>query len=125
LSNLGLFKKPTVRYSERLKILLNQRFTDEKLSAAVDVTRWTVSDSGIHSASTMTKAKAKTKVKTHKATKKRFRLSATGKAMHRSSGTSHLAQAISSKRRRNLRGTTSVHPCMEPMIHAALNGYSN
>ncbi len=73
----------------------------------------------------MTKAKAKTKVKTHKATKKRFRLSATGKAMHRHSGTSHLATGVSKKRRRNLRGTTSVHPCMEPAIQAALNGYSS
>jgi large subunit ribosomal protein L35 len=72
----------------------------------------------------MTKAKARTKIKTHKGTKKRFRLSAKGKAMHRSSGTSHLAQAVSSKRRRNLRGTTSVDTCMEPMIKAALNGNS-
>ncbi|KAA1258523.1 50S ribosomal protein L35 [Rubripirellula obstinata] len=73
----------------------------------------------------MTKAKAKTKMKTHKGTKKRFRLSASGKAMHRSSGTSHLAQAISAKRRRNLRGTTSVDKCMEATIKAALNGYSS
>jgi large subunit ribosomal protein L35 len=69
--------------------------------------------------------KVKTKIKTHKGTKKRFRLSANGKAMHRQSGTSHLAQGLSKKRRRNLRGTTSVDTCMEPMIHAALNGYSN
>lgn len=73
----------------------------------------------------MTKAKARTKVKTHKATKKRFRLSATGKAMHRQSGTSHLATGLSKKRRRNLRGTTAVHVSMEPTIHAALNGYSS
>lgn len=72
----------------------------------------------------MAKAKAKTKMKTHKGTKKRFRLSSKGKAMHRSSGTSHLAQALSNKRRRNLRGTTSVDKCAEPMIHAALNGHS-
>ncbi|MBL6724723.1 MAG: 50S ribosomal protein L35 [Rubripirellula sp.] len=72
----------------------------------------------------MTKAKGKTKIKTHKGTKKRFRLSAKGKAMHRSSGTSHLAQAVSSKRRRNLRGTSSLDTCMEPTIHAALNGHS-
>lgn len=73
----------------------------------------------------MTKAKARTKVKTHKATKKRFRLSATGKAMHRHSGTSHLATGLTKKRRRNLRGTTAVHASMEPTIHAALNGYSS
>ncbi|MDA8743385.1 50S ribosomal protein L35 [Rubripirellula amarantea] len=66
----------------------------------------------------------KTKIKTHKGTKKRIRLSATGKAMHRSSGTSHLAQAVSAKRRRNLRGTTAMATCMEPTVHASLNGHS-
>lgn len=72
-----------------------------------------------------TKAKkSKTKIKTHKGTKKRIRLSATGKAMHRSSGTSHLAQAVTAKRRRNLRGTTSLDKCMEKTVHAALNGNS-
>jgi len=65
------------------------------------------------------------KMKTHKGTKKRFRLSATGKAMHRQSGTSHLAKGLSKKRRRNLRGTAALDACMEPTIHAALNGYSN
>lgn len=65
-----------------------------------------------------------TKVKTHKGTKKRFRLTATGKAMHRQSGTSHLAQGLTKKRRRNLRGTTAVDECMEKTIQAALNGYS-
>lgn len=65
------------------------------------------------------------KMKTHKGTKKRFRLSATGKAMHRASGTSHLAKGLTKKRRRNLRGTTSLDTCMEKTIHAALNGYSN
>jgi large subunit ribosomal protein L35 len=73
----------------------------------------------------MTKAKAKTKMKTHKATKKRFRLSATGKAMHRHAGTSHLATGLTKKRRRNLRGTTAVHACMEKTVQAALGPYSN
>ncbi|MFK7735787.1 MAG: 50S ribosomal protein L35 [Pirellulaceae bacterium] len=45
------------------------------------------------------------KMKTHKSTKKRFRLTASGKAKHRGAGTSHLATRISKKRRRNLRGT--------------------
>lgn len=45
------------------------------------------------------------KMKTHKGTKKRFRLSASGKVKHRSAGTSHLAYRVSKKRRRNLRGT--------------------
>jgi len=65
-----------------------------------------------------------TKIKTHKGTKKRFRLTASGKAMHRQSGTSHLARGLTKKRRRNLRGTKPVDACMEPTIHAALNGYS-
>jgi large subunit ribosomal protein L35 len=64
------------------------------------------------------------KMKTHKGVKKRFRLSATGKAMHRQSGTSHLNSRLSKKRRRNLRGTTAVAECNEPMIHLALGKYS-
>gem|GEM_PF-163671 len=48
------------------------------------------------------------KQKTHKGIKKRFKVTATGKAMHRHSGTSHLAYRITKKRRRNLRGTTVV-----------------
>ena len=65
-----------------------------------------------------------TKVKTHKGTKKRFRLTAKGKAMHRQSGTSHLARGLSKKQRRNLRGTKAVDPCMEKTIQAALNNNS-
>ena len=45
------------------------------------------------------------KQKTHKGTKKRFRLSANGKIKHRSAGTSHLAARKSQKRIRKLRGT--------------------
>ena len=45
------------------------------------------------------------KQKTHKGTKKRFRLTAKGKVKHRRSGTSHLQVRVSSKRKRNLRGT--------------------
>jgi large subunit ribosomal protein L35 len=48
------------------------------------------------------------KMKTHKGTKKRFKLSATGKAMHRAAGTSHLASRMSTKRKRNLRGIRST-----------------
>ena len=65
------------------------------------------------------------KQKTHKGTKKRFRLTASGKAKHRQSGTSHLQARMSHKRKRNLRGTTCVHECMEKSIQIALNGYSN
>jgi large subunit ribosomal protein L35 len=65
------------------------------------------------------------KQKTHKGTKKRFRLTAKGKAKHRKSGTSHLQARMSSKRKRNLRGTSTVDTVMEPSIREALNGYSN
>jgi large subunit ribosomal protein L35 len=62
-------------------------------------------------------------MKTHKGTKKRFKLTATGKAMHRQAGTSHLASRMSQKRKRKLRGTTSVDTCMESAIHRALGKY--
>ena len=65
-----------------------------------------------------------TKVKTHKGTKKRFRLTAKGKCMHRQSGTSHLARGLSKKQRRNLRGTKALDTCMEKTIRAALNNNS-
>jgi large subunit ribosomal protein L35 len=65
------------------------------------------------------------KMKTHKGVKKRFRLSATGKAMHRQAGTSHLNSRLSKKRRRNLRGTTAAASVSEPMIQRALGKYSN
>jgi large subunit ribosomal protein L35 len=61
------------------------------------------------------------KQKTHKGTKKRFRLSATGKAKHRQAGTSHLAFRLTNKRRRNLRGTKTVSESMAPTIRLALN----
>lgn len=64
------------------------------------------------------------KMKTHKATKKRFRLTATGKAKHRQAGTSHLAAGMSKKRRRNLRGTTTVNVVEEKRIQTLLGKYS-
>ena len=60
------------------------------------------------------------KQKTHKGTKKRFRLSANGKAKHRSAGTSHLAGRMSQKRKRNLRGTTCTTAANSKMIKKAL-----
>jgi large subunit ribosomal protein L35 len=65
------------------------------------------------------------KQKTHKGTKKRFRLTAKGKAKHRQSGTSHLQARMTPKRKRNLRGTSTVDACMEASIREALNGHSN
>jgi large subunit ribosomal protein L35 len=64
------------------------------------------------------------KQKTHKGTKKRFRLTATGKAKHRQAGTSHLACRSSKKTRRNLRGTKVVCDTVIHQITRALNGYS-
>ncbi len=64
------------------------------------------------------------KQKTHKATKKRFRLSATGKAIHRSAGTSHLAARMSQKRKRNLRRTTVLDKTSTAMVVKALAGNS-
>ncbi|MCA9216735.1 MAG: 50S ribosomal protein L35 [Planctomycetales bacterium] len=61
------------------------------------------------------------KQKTHKGTKKRFRLTGTGKAKHRQSGTSHLAARMSQKRKRNLRGTTVVDKTVLKQISEALN----
>lgn len=64
------------------------------------------------------------KQKTHKGTKKRFRLTASGKAKHRPAGTSHLAAGMSQKRKRNLRGTTVVNEVEAKRIRRLLNGNS-
>ena len=65
------------------------------------------------------------KQKTHKGTKKRFRLTASGKAKHRSAGTSHLAARMSQKRKRQLRGTETASDVESRMVRKALcgNGY--
>ena len=65
------------------------------------------------------------KQKTHKGTKKRFRLTASGKAKHRQAGTSHLASRKSHKRRRNLRGTKVVDKTVLHQITRALAGHSS
>jgi len=64
------------------------------------------------------------KQKTHKGTKKRFRLTGKGKAKHRQSGTSHLAARMSHKRKRNLRGTSTVETMETKKIAEALCGHS-
>jgi len=64
------------------------------------------------------------KQKTHKGTKKRFRLTGTGKVRHRQSGTSHLATRMSHKRKRNLRGTSNVDAAEADKIREALCGNS-
>jgi large subunit ribosomal protein L35 len=65
------------------------------------------------------------KQKTHKGTKKRFRLTAGGKAKHRGAGTSHLASRKSKKRRRNLRRTRVLKDTMLHQITRALAGHSS
>ena len=64
------------------------------------------------------------KQKTHKGTKKRFRLTAKGKVKHRASGTSHLAARMDQKRKRNLRGTRVLDKSSTDMIRDALCGNS-
>lgn len=64
------------------------------------------------------------KQKTHKATKKRFRLTASGKAKHRHAGTSHLAARMSQKRKRNLRGTTTTTDSHSKKVAEVLAGNS-
>lgn len=64
------------------------------------------------------------KQKTHKGTKKRFRLSAKGKVQHRSAGTSHLAGRMSQKRKRQLRGTTVTNESFAKKLREALCGKS-
>jgi len=64
------------------------------------------------------------KMKTHKGTKKRFRLTAKGKVKHRHAGTSHLATRMSHKRKRNLRGTGVVNEVEAAKIRTVLGDYS-
>jgi len=64
------------------------------------------------------------KMKTHKGTKKRFRLTAKGKAKHRRAGTSHLAFRKTQKQKRNLRGTGGVAKTELKRIHLALGDNS-
>jgi large subunit ribosomal protein L35 len=63
-------------------------------------------------------------MKTHKGTKKRFRLSAKGKPKHRHAGTSHLATRKTHKQKRNLRGTAVVDGVEGKRIRMALGKYS-
>jgi large subunit ribosomal protein L35 len=64
------------------------------------------------------------KQKTHKGTRKRFRLSAKGKVKHRPAGTSHLAARKDQKRIRKLRGTTTTSTANVKAITKALAGNS-
>lgn len=64
------------------------------------------------------------KQKTHKASKKRFRVTASGKVKHRQAGTSHLLSRMTQKRKRHLRGTTVGSKVEAKRIKLALAGNS-
>ena len=64
------------------------------------------------------------KMKTHKGTKKRFRLTASGKVKHRAAGTSHLATRMSQKRKRNKRGTVVLDGVEAAKIRIVLGKHS-
>jgi large subunit ribosomal protein L35 len=64
-------------------------------------------------------------MKTHKGTKKRFRLTANGKVKHRSAGTSHLATRMSQKRKRNLRRTDTTQEVECSKIRLVLGKHSS
>jgi large subunit ribosomal protein L35 len=64
------------------------------------------------------------KMKTHKGTKKRFRVTGTGKVKHRRAGTSHLAYRKTHKQKRNLRGTEVAEPLEAKRVLKALAGNS-
>jgi large subunit ribosomal protein L35 len=55
-------------------------------------------------------------IKTKKSVAKRFKITARGKVLRPSAGKRHLAQTKSPKRRRNLRGTSTVHATDEYRI---------
>ncbi len=64
------------------------------------------------------------KQKTHKGVKKRFRATARGKVKHRQAGTSHLASRKTHKRKRMLRGTTTLKTEFTKQILEVLAGNS-
>ena len=64
------------------------------------------------------------KMKTHKGTKKRFKLTGTGKVKHRPAGTSHRNVRVSAKRKRNLRGTDVMDDNFVAQIKRSLGKYS-
>jgi large subunit ribosomal protein L35 len=59
-------------------------------------------------------------IKTKKSAAKRFKITASGKIMRSSAGRRHLCQTKRPKRRRSLRGTTTVHSTDEYRIKQSL-----
>ena len=62
----------------------------------------------------------KTKAKTHKGLKKRVKITAGGKLIHKKGGKSHLLSGKPAKRRRQLRQTRTVAPHMAKFIRKQL-----
>lgn len=60
------------------------------------------------------------KMKTHSASKKRFKVTATGKIKHKQAHKSHLLTHESSKGKRKLRGSKLVHETHEHQIRLLL-----
>lgn len=59
-------------------------------------------------------------IKTKKSVAKRFKITAKGKVLRSAAGKRHLNQTKSPKRRRSLRGTTTVHKTDEYRVKAAM-----
>ena len=59
-------------------------------------------------------------IKTKKSVAKRFKITANGKVLRPHAGKRHLAQTKNPKRRRNLRGTITVHPTDEYRVKQSL-----
>jgi large subunit ribosomal protein L35 len=59
-------------------------------------------------------------IKTKKSAAKRFKITGSGKVMRSSAGKRHLCQTKNPKRRRNLRGTTTVHKTDEYRIKQSM-----
>lgn len=56
------------------------------------------------------------KMKTNKAAARRFKITATGKVLHKQAGRRHLNEWKSANVKRNLRGWNGVSPAMEKAV---------
>ena len=62
------------------------------------------------------------KLKTHKGTKRRMKLTGTGKVLRRKAGSSHLMSVKSSKRRRGYRKDAQVSPGIARKVKCIIGG---
>jgi large subunit ribosomal protein L35 len=61
------------------------------------------------------------KMKSHSGAQKRFKVTATGKVMRKKAGKGHILTKKTSKRKRHLRGATTVHKADEKRVKRMLN----